>query len=136
MRADAALRSPTLPTRRDLDVEPLRLETGEAAGDGLEPLADGIEMVQSLLETEIGERLFERAAVLEIGRDPGRPEAVIANLGADPGCGRAPADHGIGIRLRQYGARQLAGAAADRAEQRPLGAAAPPGAVNSVPTPS
>jgi hypothetical protein len=39
----------------DVDVEPLRLETGEAAGDGLEPLADGIEMVQSLLEMEIGE---------------------------------------------------------------------------------
>ena len=54
-RRNAPSRSPTLPTRRDLDVERLRLETGEAAGDGLEPLADGIEMVQSLLETEIGE---------------------------------------------------------------------------------
>src|SRR5256714_10047037 len=39
----------------DVDVEPLRLEAGEAAGDGLEPVADGIEMVQSLLEMEIGE---------------------------------------------------------------------------------
>ena len=39
----------------DMDVEPLRLETGEAGGDGLEPLADGMEMVQSLLETEVGE---------------------------------------------------------------------------------
>ena len=39
-RRNAPSRSPTLPTRRDLDVEPLRLETGEAAGDGLEPLAD------------------------------------------------------------------------------------------------
>jgi hypothetical protein len=28
----------------DVDVEPLRLETGEAASDGLEPLADGIEV--------------------------------------------------------------------------------------------
>jgi hypothetical protein len=36
-------------------VKRLRLETGEAAGDGLEALAHGIEMVQSLLETEIGE---------------------------------------------------------------------------------
>src|SRR5205823_3198148 len=39
-RRNAPSRSPTLPTRPDLDVEPLRLETGEAAGDGLEPLAD------------------------------------------------------------------------------------------------
>jgi hypothetical protein len=41
-----------------VDVEPLRLETGEAAGDGLEPLADGIEMVQSLLE--MGAPLLKR----------------------------------------------------------------------------
>jgi hypothetical protein len=33
-----------------VDVEPLRLETGEAGGDGLEALANGIEMVQSLLK--------------------------------------------------------------------------------------
>ena len=30
----------------------------------------------------------------------------------------APADHRIGVRLRQHGAGQLAGATADRAEQR------------------
>ena len=39
----------------DMDVEPLRLEAGEAAGDGLKRLADGIEMVQSFPQTEIGE---------------------------------------------------------------------------------
>ena len=39
----------------DVDIEPLRLEAGEAAGDGLEPLADGIEMIQSLPELEISE---------------------------------------------------------------------------------
>ena len=38
----------------DVDVEPLRLETGEAIGDGLERLADCIEMVQPFLETEVG----------------------------------------------------------------------------------
>src|SRR6202162_2116846 len=58
---------PTLPTRRDLDVEPLRLETGEAAGDDLEPLADGIEMVQSLLETEIGEVVGDQLVAQEGG---------------------------------------------------------------------
>jgi hypothetical protein len=45
-----------------VDVEPLRLETGEAAGDGLEPLADGIEMVQSLLEMESA-RLLETSSL-------------------------------------------------------------------------
>ena len=39
----------------DMDVEPLRLEAGEAICDGLEPLAHGMEMIQSLPEMEIGE---------------------------------------------------------------------------------
>ena len=38
----------------DMNVEPLRLEAGEAGGDSLEALADRVEMVQSLLEAEIG----------------------------------------------------------------------------------
>ena len=37
-----------------MDVEPLRLEPGEAIGDGLKRLADCIEMVQPFLETEVG----------------------------------------------------------------------------------
>src|ERR1700736_2541260 len=39
----------------DVDIEPLRLEAGKAIGDGLETLADGIEMVQSLFEPQVGE---------------------------------------------------------------------------------
>ena len=38
-----------------MDVEPLRLEASEAAGDGLKRLADLIEMVQSFPQTEVGE---------------------------------------------------------------------------------
>ena len=38
-----------------MDVEPLRLEGGKAAGDVLEPLAHGLEVVQSLPELEISE---------------------------------------------------------------------------------
>jgi hypothetical protein len=38
-----------------VDVEPLRLEASEAAGDGLKRLADLIEMVQSFPQTEVGE---------------------------------------------------------------------------------
>src|SRR5205085_1679620 len=56
-------------------------------------------------------RLLERSSVFQVGRDPGRPETVIAELRCDPGRHGAPADHRIGVRLRQHGARQLAGAA-------------------------
>ena len=38
-----------------VNVEPLRLEAGEAAGDGLEGVANRFEMVQAFLETEVGE---------------------------------------------------------------------------------
>src|SRR5271155_2560595 len=55
--------------------------------------------------------LPERAAILEIGGDPGRPEAVISEPGRDACRGRAPADHRIGVRLRPHPARELAGAA-------------------------
>ena len=38
-----------------VNVEPLRLEAGEAAGDGLEGVANRFETVQAFLETEVGE---------------------------------------------------------------------------------
>src|SRR6267143_625179 len=38
-----------------MNVEPLRLEAGEVAGDGLEGVANRIEMVQALPQTEGGE---------------------------------------------------------------------------------
>jgi hypothetical protein len=43
--------------------------------------------------------VFERAAVGEIGRDPGRPETVIADRRHDAGGFGAPAHHGPGIGL-------------------------------------
>jgi hypothetical protein len=36
-----------------VNVEPLGLEASEAAGDDFEGLADGVEIVQSLFETEV-----------------------------------------------------------------------------------
>jgi hypothetical protein len=45
----------------------LRLEASEASGDGLEALAHGIEMVQSLLETEIGEVVGDQLVAQEGG---------------------------------------------------------------------
>ena len=38
-----------------MDIEALRLETGEAIRDGLEPFTDGIEMVESLLQSEVAQ---------------------------------------------------------------------------------
>ena len=67
-RPDRDWKAEALQQRKvDVDVEPLRLETGEAAGDRLEPLADGIEMVQSLLEMEIGEVVGDQLVAQEGG---------------------------------------------------------------------
>ena len=38
-----------------MDVEALGLETGKTIRDGLEPLTDGVEMVESLLQAEVPE---------------------------------------------------------------------------------
>ena len=60
-RADGDRKSKALQQRKvDMDVKPLRLEAGKAIGDGLETLADGIEMVQSLFEPEVGEVVGRR----------------------------------------------------------------------------
>jgi hypothetical protein len=67
-----------------------------------------------------GGGVFERPAVLQIGRDSGRPERVIADFGGDVGRRGAAADHGIGIGLRQGRRRQRIRAAADSPKQRPV----------------
>src|SRR5580693_4164247 len=55
-RADGDRQGEALQQRKvDMDVEPLRLKAGKAGGDALEVLADGIEVVQSLFEAEVGE---------------------------------------------------------------------------------
>src|SRR6516162_2966677 len=51
----------------DVDVEPLGLETGKPGGDGLEALADGVEMIQSFLEMEIGEVVGDQLVAQEGG---------------------------------------------------------------------
>ena len=53
----------------------------------------------------------------------------LPSLVSIPAAAARRADHRVGVPLRQHGARQLAGAAADRAEQRPLGIVAQAGAV-------
>src|SRR6266436_1226880 len=67
-RADGDGQGEALQQRKvDVDIEPLRLETGEAGGDGLEALANGIEMVQSLLKTEVGEVVGDQFVAQEGG---------------------------------------------------------------------
>ena len=44
-------------------------------------------------------RDFEFTAVLEIGRDTGRAESMIANPRLDASCFRAPADDAVGVLL-------------------------------------
>jgi hypothetical protein len=52
--------------------------------------------------------LFEPAAVLETGGNPGRPEAVVAELGGDVGGRRAPADHAPDVGSRSARAAAVA----------------------------
>ena len=48
---------------------------------------------------------FQRAAIFQIGGDPGRAETVVADRRPDLGSRRAPAHHREGIGLRQGGPR-------------------------------
>src|ERR1700724_1437908 len=65
-----------------------------------------------------GSGLFERPAVLQIGGDAGRAEAVIADFRGDTSGGCAPPDHRIGIGLGQGGQGELARASAYRAKHQ------------------
>lgn len=60
-----------------------------------------------------GRRLFQRAAVLEIGGDPRGPDAVIADRRLDPGRRRPAPDHRIGIGLLHRQGRTDPGEAVD-----------------------
>src|SRR5438445_10981338 len=125
-RQGEALQQPKV----DVDVEPLRLETGEAGGDGLEALADGIEMVQSLFEAEVGEVvgdqlvaqegrelfvLFEEGG-LEVGA-----EDVMAVLDAIDDGGELAANPAV-----QAGAEDLGDLVAGQPPQAELAASAEP----------
>src|SRR6516225_5734402 len=68
-RADTDRKGETLQQREvDMNIEPLRLEAGKASGDSLEALAHGFEMVQPLLQAEIGEIVGDQL-VAQKGRE-------------------------------------------------------------------
>ena len=66
-----------------VDVEPLGLETGKPADDGLEPVADLIQMIQSLLETEVVEVVGTEFVAQERRELLILPENGIAEVGAE-----------------------------------------------------
>jgi len=62
-------------------------------------------------------RDFEFSAVLQIRRDPGRAEGMIANPRLDAGRFRAPADNAVGVLLEEGIGCKLAGLAAGATEE-------------------
>ena len=62
-------------------------------------------------------RDFEFAAVLQIRRNAGRAESMIANPRFDAGRFRAPADDAVGVLLEEGIGCKLAGLAADGTEE-------------------
>ena len=70
---------------------------------------------------------FSSAAGLEIGGDAGPAEHVAAELDLEPGLGRAPANHAIGIDAVHRLVGQHTGFADRRAEERGLAVLADPG---------
>jgi hypothetical protein len=67
-RADSDRKGEALEQREvDMNVEPLCLEGSKAPSDGLEALADRVEVVQSLLEAEIGEVVGNQLVAQEGG---------------------------------------------------------------------
>ena len=66
-----------------MDVEPLGLETGEPADDGLEPMADLIQVIQSLPETEVVEIVGTEFVAQEHREFLILPENRIAEVGAE-----------------------------------------------------
>ena len=65
-------------------------------------------------------RLLQRPAVFEIRRDPGRPEAVIAELGRDGGRRAGGSLRGRSAAAGECASTRL-GATSDRRKEQPLG---------------
>jgi hypothetical protein len=62
-------------------------------------------------------RHFQLTAVLQIGRDAGRAEGMIANARFNAGRFGAPADDAVGVLLEEGIGCELAGLAAGGAEE-------------------
>ena len=74
-------------------------------------------------------RIFQRAALIEIGGDASCPEHMTAELDLETRFGRAPPDHLIGVDAVHRVLRQPAGLAGGRAEEGGLAGIADAGRV-------
>ena len=63
-------------------------------------------------------RGFQRALVLQVRGDAGRPEGVVPDPGLDAGAARPPLDHPVGVLLPHGLAGERSGLACRRLEQR------------------
>ena len=66
-------------------------------------------------------RYFQLAAVLQIRRDPGRAESMIADACLHAGRFRTPADDAVGVLLEEGIGGKLPGLAAGAAEEIAVG---------------
>ena len=74
---------------------------------------------------------FQRAVVLQVGGDAGRPEGMVPDPGLDAGVARPPLDHAVGVLLPQGLADERAGLAGRRRNKGASGSPAMPAAVYS-----
>src|SRR3546814_16805748 len=63
---------------------------------------------------------LQRAAILQIGGDPGRAETVVADRRPDPGRRRAPAHPRAGVGVGQGGTAYSLSAERDRSEEQTI----------------
>ena len=63
---------------------------------------------------------FQGAVVVEVSRDTGGPEGVVADAGLDAGGLGPPLNHAVGVLLPQGLGGEQAGAAGGRPEKRPV----------------
>jgi hypothetical protein len=76
-----------------------------------------------------GRCVLQRAAVFQIGSNPGRAERVVTNLRVEAGRNRSARHHRVSIGLGQGGGAKVPRAALNGAKQRPL-------ALELIPAPS
>jgi hypothetical protein len=66
-----------------MDVEALRLEAGEAVGDGLEALPHGVEMIEAFAQAEVAQIVGAELEAQEAGELLVLPEQSVLPVGAE-----------------------------------------------------
>ena len=108
---------PEIRFRQTSDEDPLDVIEADVVGAPIvEPGGPGVGMVGHLA------RLFQRAAIFEVGSDAGTPKGMVADRRGDAGALGPAAHHGMGLTRRDSTAGQplmaTAGPGGDRGKQR------------------